>query len=130
MAISAREKCELWESATTQDIMENPDKFGAPTFDMFKSHRDKYIENHNQNFGRIEQGGAVANRYTKKQIYEIEGYRCKTLEEVERVANSMGINLKKMKYTAEFLPLGGGQADVLVKFMSESLRNMRDSHGF
>ena len=129
MVISAREKCDLWESATTDDIMNNPEKFGAPTFEAFKRQRDKYMKNHNQTFDRIEKGGSVANRFTKKQVYEIEGYRCKTLEEVERVALNMGIDLNTMKYSAEFCPLGGGQADVLVKFMSESDRNRRGSHG-
>lgn len=118
----------MWESASVNDIMTNPSKYGAPTFDTFKSNRDNYIQNHNKTFGTIDKGGAVSNRYTKKQIYEIEGYRCKTLEEVERVALDLGINLRALKYEAQFLPLGGGQADVLVKFISQVDKQKRDLH--
>lgn len=118
--MDSRTKFELWESATTHDIMNNPVKYGAPTLQDFKSRRSYYANGHNKTFGRIDKGGAIANKYTKKQIFEIEGYRCKTLEEVERVALNLGLDLKTLKYQAHFLPLGGGSADMLVKFISEA----------
>ena len=118
--MNGRQKFELWESATTSDLMNNPEKFGAPTFEQFKARRNHYKKNHNTSFGNIEKGGDISNRFTKKQIYELGGYRCKTLEEVERVALQMGLSLETLsdKYQAQFIPLGGGQAEVLVKFMT------------
>lgn len=122
--LNSRDKFELWESATTQDIMEQPEKFGAPTLEQFRKKRDFYQKNHNSVFGRIDTGGKITNRFTKKQKFEIDGYRCNTLEEVERVARDMGLNLDAIakEYKAEFIPLGGGQADVLVRFMSPEYR--------
>lgn len=126
--MNGRERFELWESAATNDLMANPEKYGAPTFEQFKARRDHYKKNHNTSFGNIERGGEIANRFTKKQIYEINGYRCKTLEEVEKVALSMGLNLQTLSnnYQAQFLPLGGGQAEVLVKFMTPEDRQRRN----
>lgn len=117
---SARDKFQLWESATTQDIMENPEKFGAPTLEQFIQRRNFYQKQYDSVFGRIDLGGKISNRYTDKQLFEIDGYRCKSLEEVERIARSEGIDLDAVakNYTAEFQPLGGGKATVLIRFMS------------
>ncbi len=127
-----RDQFEMWESATTDDLMSNPEKFGAPTFEKFMARRKHYQANHSTIFGRIETGGQIANRFTKKQKYELGGYQCKTLEEVEKVALNMGLKLQDLaqNYTAEFIPLGGGNADVLVKFMTQADRQKRDQpHG-
>lgn len=126
--MNGRDRFELWESATTADLMDNPNKFGAPTFQQFKDRRSFYQKNHNTSFGNIEKGGEISNRFTKKQKYELGGYRCNSLEEVERVALNMGLDMKTLSdnYQAIFLPLGGGQADVLVKFMTPEDRQKRD----
>ena len=126
---SAREKFQLWESATTQDIMENPEQFGAPTLEQFRKRRDFYQKHSNTVFDRIDKGGKISNRFTKKQKFEIDGYRCNTLEEVEHVAKNEGIDLDAVakNYTAEFQPLGGGQADVLIRFMSPEYKSRMEA---
>ncbi len=118
--MDSRTKFEMWESATTHDLQNNPLKYGAPTLKNFIKRLDYYRNGYEKTFGRVDKGGAIANKFTKKQIFEIEGYRCKTLEEVERVAGDMGLDLDALKYQGHCLPLGGGSADMLIKFISEA----------
>lgn len=97
----------------------------APTFEEFKRNRDKFIGRPDDTLSNIDKGTHLLSQYVKRHIYEIAGHRCKTLEEVERIASDYNIPLDK--FTAECVPLGGGKCDFLVKFVSEPERRRRAS---
>ncbi len=108
-----------------QDLIRNPSKFGAPTFEDFKRNRSKYLGHEEDTLRSADIGSIVFKKGLKKYRYELEGYRCQSLEEVERVAKSQGIALSDLDYRPEFIPLGGGQAEMLVKFISKHERQKR-----
>ena len=120
-----------WTPDTTlDDVLENPNKFGAPTFEEFKRNREKYLGREDDKLAFADRGSTILRRDIKKHIYEIEGYRCKTLEEVERVASSQGIPLKQLDYKPELIQCGAGKYDVIVKFVPDKERSKRESwHG-
>jgi len=110
---------------STDDIAQNPHKYGAPTFEEFKRNREKYIGRWDDGFSQIERGPDRFRKDLRKIHYEIEGVRCKTLEEVEKRAAEMGINLNTEKYQPEMIPQGGGKYELLVKFVSTDERKRR-----
>lgn len=101
------------------DILKDPKKFGLPTFDEFKKNPEKYLP-HGDVFAQVDEAGRALKPYLKKVIYEIEGYRCKTLEEVERVARSQGIPIADLDYRAVAVPQSSYTCDVLVRFLPKS----------
>ena len=122
---------EHWRNATMEDLQMNPEKYGAPTFDQFKANRDKWLGRWDDKFAEVDRGSQMAGlgRMIKKYRYEIGGRSCKTLEEVERVATELGIDLrsKEYDYKAQTIPQGGGTCEILVKFMSKDERERRES---
>ena len=113
--------------AEMQDIASNPHSFGAPTFEEFKKNREKYLLTHDQVFANIDKGSHnLAKVLESRYEYEIEGFRCKTLEEVERIAGDYGIPMNGLDYRPELLPQGGGKAKMLIKFVSKFEREKRN----
>lgn len=110
-----------------EELLENPNKFGAPTFDEFVANREKYIGRDDDRFSEADRGSSHLKSVVQRHVYEIEGYRCKTLEEVEKVARNQGINLRELDYRPEVIPLGGGKCDLLVKFISKDEREKRSN---
>lgn len=101
----------------------DPHSFGAPTFEEFKRNRAKYLGKRDDTLSSIDKGTQLLSQYVKRHQYEIAGYRCKTLEEVERIASDYNIPLRE--FTAECIPQGGGKCDFLVKFVSGDERKRR-----
>jgi hypothetical protein len=108
------------------DISDYLKKVGFPTFEEFSRNVEKYTGRDDDRLAEVDQGhtGHLAT-VVKKQTYEIEGYKCRTLEEVERIAKEKGIPLKELDYRPQLIPLGAGKADVLVRFISKSKRQTR-----
>jgi hypothetical protein len=97
---------------------------GGPTFEEFSKNPDKFRGSEEDSLNQVEKGSSVFYKGVKYK-YEIEGYKCKTLEEVERVAKSQGIPLRELDYRPEIIPQGGGRAEFNVKFMPKSQRDKR-----
>lgn len=107
------------------EIFEDPHKFGLPTFDEFARNRDKYLGREDDRFSEADAGSKALNKHVQRHVYEIEGYRCKTLEEVERVARNQGIPLKELDYQPQVVPTSAGKCDLLVRFVSKTKREAR-----
>lgn len=121
------EKLKALGESTFQEVMEDPKKFGLPTFDEFVKNPDTLFGREDERLQEVERGSTNLNRVVKRYIYEIEGYRCKSLEEVERVARSMGIDLREMDYQPQMETNTGGKFDIKVKFVSRSERQKRQN---
>lgn len=114
-------------NAQMNDLMRDPKSFGAPTFEEFKRNREKYVGRDDDKITQVDKGSSFHHKIIDKYEYEIEGYRCKSLEEVERVAAEQGIALRELDYRPEFIPQGGGKANMRVKFVSKSDRVRREA---
>ena len=107
-------------------LMKDPASFGLPTFEEFSKRPDHYVGKmrfrETETMDQLENGvrDSVLKRINKSVKHEILGYRVRTLAEVERIALDNGINLRDIKYRAAIIPMGGGDCETLVKWMSES----------
>lgn len=107
------------------DIYDNPHDFGAPTLEEFAKNREKWMGRDDDALISVTEGGQGIKKDYRRHQYEIEGYRCRTLEEVERIARSQGIPLRELDYRATLIDTGSGKNDVLVKFISKKERETR-----
>ena len=107
------------------DIFDNPTKYNMPTFEEFKKNYEFWTGRADEKFSQVDKGSQHLAKYVKKHLFEIEGHRCKSLEEVEKIARDSGIPIKDLDYKAEIVPLGGGECDILVKFVSQNERIKR-----
>ena len=110
-----------------QYLFDNPQEFGLPTFDEFRRNPEKYIGRDDERLEAVDRGGEHIRSVVQRHIYEIEGYRCKTLEEVERIASSQGIPLRELDYRPEVVPSSAGKCDLLVRFVNKNTRARRDA---
>lgn len=108
-----------------QYLFDNPEEFGLPTFEQFRRNPEKYIGREDERLEEVDRGGEQIRNVVQRHIYEIEGYRCKSLEEVERVASQQGIPLRELDYRPEVVPTSAGKCDLLVRFVNKSTRARR-----
>lgn len=115
------------DDTTLEDLFNEPDKYGAPSFQHFAKNKEKYFGTETESFAEVDKGSLIFKKGLRKFRFEILGYRCKTLEEVERICREQGINIRALEYQPEFIPLGGGEAEMLVKFVSKDERERRNA---
>lgn len=115
------------EDTLWNELISDPKKFGFPTFDEYVANREKFLGDSEEALSTADRGSTVLNRTVKRHIYEIEGYRCKSLEEVERIAKSQGIDIRALDYRPQLVQAGAGKFDVIVRFVSKSERMKREA---
>ena len=69
--------------------MDDPSKYGLPTFEEFCKSPDKYRVNPESNFISMSDGTKIM-RELRRHIYFIDGHRTEKLEEVQRIARDLG----------------------------------------
>ena len=99
---------------------------GVPTFDEFCKNPDQWRTRDDAKLAEVDKGGKI-NRVTQKHRYEIAGFKCKTLHEVERIASNQGIPMKELDYRPVCIPQTGHKCDMLIKFMPKWEREKRDA---
>jgi hypothetical protein len=108
------------QTTSMEDIIENPAKYGAPTFEQYCANREKYLGRKDEILGVVSAGSRVLGNVIMKQEYEISGYKCRTLEEVERVANSEGIPLNELTIEPDLQYEGGNKGRLIVRFVRKA----------
>ncbi len=104
------------------DILKLP---GVPTFEEFCRNRDKYLAPVDD-FDLVDKGSRTMKN-VKRHVYEIEGYRAKSLEEVEKIASSQGIPIRELDYRPQIIPQGAGKCDIVVRFLPKHVRDKREA---
>lgn len=98
-----------------------------PTFEEYKKNRSRFLGRDDETLIQADVGSTALAKQAVKYIYEIEGYRCRSLEEVERVAASQGIPMRDLDYRPVAIPTVAGKCEVLVRFLPKSVRERRDA---
>ena len=111
------------------EINELAKSVGFPTFDEYRKNPEKYTGRADASLAEVDRGSTNLNRLVRKHIYEIEGYKCNSLEEVEKVAASIGIDLRELDYRPQVQPNTSGKFDIKVTFVSKNDREKRKLWG-
>lgn len=115
------------ELNSIDDVLESPEAFGWVSFENYKRNRDKYVGRDDDEFALIDRGSTLINN-VRRQIYEVEGYRVKSLDEAERVAKNMGYDIRDLEAKPEVIQAGtNGQYDILVRILAKDTRRKREA---
>ena len=114
-------KSEL-SDASLEDILNNPHKYGVPTFEEFQKNPDAYRTSKTFQLDSASNGSILLNSLIKSQTYELDGYKCKSLEEVEKVALNQGIRLDDLIMEPELEKDTAGKLICRVKFTTKTRR--------
>lgn len=106
-----------FQDATVEDILQDPNKFGAPTLEQFKQNREKYLGRADHWFQAVDKGSSALSRRVKKHIYKLKGYRVESLEKLEQIAESMGLDPFKLVPRPQVEDVGGGWCNLIVTFV-------------
>lgn len=98
------------------DLLDAPHKYGLPTFEEFAKNPEKYKGGVEQLFEVVDKGSNQLNRLIRKHEYRILGYKCKTLEEVQKIMNAEGIKLDEVTLVPELVRESAGKLTVIVEF--------------
>lgn len=101
---------------TIEDLVENPTKFGMPTFEEFIRNKKKWMGSKEDWLESIDAGDPVLKL---TQRYYVEHYRVESLEQAERIALDMGFNLYDDFVLDPQIVQDGGRHVSEVKFRSK-----------
>lgn len=82
------------------DIVDDPKKYGMPTFQEFAKNPDAYRLSDDFMLGVIDAGDKNLKE-VKRHIYKVFGYKTKSLAEAERIARNHGYSITSMKCKPE-----------------------------
>lgn len=108
---------------TPDDIMENPTKYGLPTFEDYCKDRERYLGYSDQLFRTIDAGPQNAERLRKlmhKMRFRVAGHYVKTVEKLQSVAREEWGDDVKLEMYPQMLPIGGGKWECVVEVMPKS----------
>lgn len=107
------------DDITLDDIISNPKDFGAPTFEEFAKNPEKwkFASEHVLNMVDVGSLGPL-KKFIAKQTYEIAGYKCDSLEEVERIAKNEGYDIRFLEINPQVIKEGGDKYSIHVVFQS------------
>lgn len=109
---------------SVDDILADPSRYGFPTFDEFKRNPE-LLNGRDDEILASADAGSQWIKDVKRHVYEIEGYRCKTLEQVEEIAARQGIPLRELDYRPVMTQAGAGKYDIIVRFVRKSMIDRR-----
>lgn len=110
----------IFESATIEDVYENPAKFGAPTFAEYLRDREKYEVRKDHLLAIADNGSKLEG--LKAQIgkvrWEIDGIRMDNPEQIENYCKNEGLDLKSDIDIRPFLIEGtSGKIDLVNRYV-------------
>lgn len=113
-------------ATTFDDILENPNAYGAPTFTQFRKNKAKWLGSHDDQMIALSEGPTIGRKDLKKIRYQLHGVDLLSEDTVERALNDHGYSLadidldnrnSRLKKEINMIPLGGGKFDVVVNFL-------------
>jgi hypothetical protein len=120
---------ENFRSADVNDLANNPEKYGVPSWSDYKKNPDKYsLDIFNERvFAELDNGASGPLRsYIRTHIYYIKGYKCRTLTEVEKISCDYGISKRDLVYIPKLRNMYEGKADLTIWVMDKAEKERRD----
>ena len=103
-----------------EDLMENPEMFGLPTFEQFAANRDYYIKSwkmHDEaTFESADEGSVAFKKNTKEHVYHYGVYNSKKLYDIVKIVKNSGVNFKDLGYAVQEERTTAGKSIFHIKF--------------
>lgn len=105
--------------ASIDDLIRNPTKYGAPTFQEFCSNPEKYRKNKEALMSSADNGSKHIQGI-KSHIYYVEGIKCSSPEQAQRIMADRGLTEDDLKLSVELEDLGNHEIRAHVHFKRKS----------
>lgn len=102
-------------SASIEDLIRNPGKYGAPTFEEFSKNPDKYRKSEEAMLTTAEKGSKTIKGITK-HIYYVDGIKCESVEHAQRIMSTMGLRQDDLQLAINLEDLGNHKIQAHVYF--------------
>lgn len=102
------------------DILQDPVRYGLPTFEQYKANPDKWKPGGNILEAADNSAAGQIRKLIRKQRYEFEGYEAKSLEIVERMARDEGLSLQDLEMYPQIVP-EGDKCDIVISFRRKNV---------
>jgi len=106
---------------TIEEVMLDPHRYGMPTLEEFSKDPSKWKNPSEYLLEQVDKGSKILTSGFKKYTFEIAGYRCVSLEEVQFVATCEGLDWATMEIKPMVIPGSFGESRIHVKFEQRKL---------
>jgi len=100
---------------TIEDIIANPKKYGAPTFEEFKKNPEKFRRSKEALITSAD-GGTKNIKGIKRHTYKVDGIKCESPEHCQRTMIERGLTEKDLNLTVELEDMKNGEIVAHVHF--------------
>ena len=119
-------------NATVEDLVADPKKYGAPTFEEFCKNREKFFGRWDDAFVAVDKGSQNLDKIVKGYKYEVIGVECNSLEQVETRCRDVGIDLEGRGFDIKprIIDLGGRVCEVIVNFVPKQRGSSKNASSY
>lgn len=104
---------------TEETIMEDPHRFGLPTYEEFCKNPAKWRDNPEQSFIDADRGSTMLRQSIVKYMYVFRCWETYSLETMERILGDHGLKPKDVKMKPELIYLGAGKIKCIIEFVEK-----------
>jgi hypothetical protein len=111
---------EKFRTAQVEDLLANPHKFGAPSFEEFARNPDKWRARKDHWFEAVDKGSQMIGSVVSKQKYFVEGVPCATLEKCEQHAKDLGLSIEDLEPRPQMHYMGGRDWEIHINWVKKN----------
>lgn len=119
MGTEARQM-DKFTDAELDDLIENPAKYGAPSWEEFQKHPEKFRKRKDHLFAVADASSKKLGKVITKQVYWMDGVKCDTPEKAQETMYNLGITPDELQLKIDLEDIGGQKAIAHIYFKRKS----------
>lgn len=112
----------LSKSLSQEDIIEDPHKFGLPTFEEFCKNQGQWRQNPEQLLIDATKGSTILRKSIVKISFAFRCWETSSAEKLQSMLADHGLKPQDMKMAPELIYLGNGKCKCIVNFIEKEPR--------
>jgi len=112
----------ITQETNLDDIMDDPAKFGVPTFQQFLKKPEIMLGLKERVFNTVDAGSQFLNAYKIDTRFKYQKYETKKLEELQKIEE--GIKFEDLKFRSQVVDQTANTLKIIVEFYSQKKSNI------
>lgn len=105
-----------------EDILEDPNRYGLPTFQEFCKNPEKWRANPEQVLIDATRGSTILKKAISKITFAFRCWETSSAEKIERILADYGLKPQDVEMKPELIYLGNGKCKCIVNFIEKERR--------
>lgn len=114
----------ITEDTNLDDVMDDPAKYGVPTFKQFLKNPDIMLGAKERIFSTVDGGSSFLNSYTIDTRYKYQHYETKKLEEIQKIVLNEGIAFENLQFRSQVVDQTANTLKIIVEFFAKPKSNL------